>query len=288
LRYQHASEIRAELQRLRRDTESGKIGTTTTPRSRTSSSRLLWTSGAVLLLAVGFLAWHSLRSRASEAATVHSIAVLPFANASKNPDMDYLGEGMSAEITNSLSRLPNLQVMARSTVSHYKSRQDDPQGVEHDLHVDAVLMGRVLEHGSELEVETELVSVSTGAQLWGERYARSMNDASLLQPAITSDVARKLRLRLSGTEREGLEKVGTKNADAYKLYLKGRYQYEKWTTDDFKLATDYFEKALANDPNYAAAYAGLADASVMYGYFGGDGSEIFDKARSASHQTQRN
>jgi len=189
--------------------------------------------------------------------------VLPFTNASKNPDIDYLGEGISAEITNSLSRLPNLQVMARSTVSHYKSRQDDPQGVGRDLHVDAVLMGRVLEHGSELDVETELVSVATGAQLWGEQYARSMNDASLLQAAITSDVARKLRLRLSGTEREGLEKVGTKNADAYKFYLKGRFQYEKWTPNDFKLAIDYFERALANDPNYASAYAGLADASVM-------------------------
>jgi serine/threonine protein kinase/tetratricopeptide (TPR) repeat protein len=284
LRYQHASEIRAELQRLKRDTDSGKTAATTRPRSLIRSSRLLWSLVAVLVLGVGFLAWRSLHFRASEAAAVHSIAVLPFANASKNPDMDYLGEGISAEITNSLSRLPNLQVMARSTVSHYKSRQDDPQGIGHDLHVDAVLMGRVLEHGGELDVETELVSVATGAQLWGERYARSMNDASLLQATITSDVARKLRLRLSGTEREGLEKVGTKNADAYKLYLKGRSQYEKWTTDDFKLAIDYFEGALANDPNYAAAYAGLADASVMYGYFTGAGREIFEKARSASHK----
>jgi len=284
LRYQHASEIRAELQRLRRDTETGKTGAITTPRSLIRSSRLLWSLAAVLLLGVAFLAWRFLHSRSSEAAVIHSIAVLPFANASKNPDMDYLGEGISAEITNSLSRLPNLQVMARSTVSHYKSRQDDPQGVGHDLHVDAVLMGRVIEHGSELDVETELVSVATGAQLWGERYARSMNDASLLQATITSDVARKLRLRLSGTEMEGLEKVGTKNADAYKLYLKGRYQYEKWTTDDLKLAIDYFERALANDPNYAAAYAGLADASVMYGFFAGEGREIFDKARSAAYK----
>jgi serine/threonine protein kinase/tetratricopeptide (TPR) repeat protein len=284
LRYQHASEIRAELQRLRRDTESGKAGVPTTPSSLVRSSRLLWSLAAVLVLGVGFLAWRSLHSRASEAAAVHSIAVLPFANASKNPDMDYLGEGISAEITNSLSRLPNLQVMARSTVSHYKSRQDDPQGVGHDLNVDAVLIGRVLEHGSELDVETELVSVATGAQLWGERYARSMNDTSSLQATITSDVARKLRLRLSGTEREGLEKVGTKNADAYKLYLKGRYQYEKWTTDDFKLAIDYFERALANDSNYAAAYAGLADASVMYGLFTAAGREIFDKARSAAYK----
>ena len=135
--------------------------------------------------------WHgaSLHSRTSDATPIHSIAVLPFANASKDPEMDYLGEGISEEITNSLSRLPNLQVMARSTVSHYKSRQDDPQGVGHDLHVDAVLTGRVVEHGSELDVETELVNVATGAQLWGERYTRSTNDASVLQAAITSDIA---------------------------------------------------------------------------------------------------
>jgi eukaryotic-like serine/threonine-protein kinase len=284
LRYQHASEIRAELQRLKRDTESGRTGVSTTPKSLIRPSRLLWSLAAVLLLSVAFLAWRSLHTNASEAANIHSIAVLPFANASKNPDMDYLGEGISAEITNSLSRLPNLQVMARTTVSHYKSRQDDPQGVGHDLHVDAVLIGRVLEHGSELDVETELVSVATGAQLWGERYTRSMNDASLVRAAITSDVARTLRLRLSGTEREGLEKVGTKNADAYKLCLKGRYQYERWTTGDFKSAIDDFERALANDPNYAAAYAGLADASVMYGFFVTADREIFDKARSASHK----
>jgi len=284
LRYQHASEIRAELQRLRRDTESGKTGATKTPRSLIRSNRLLWSLAAVLLLGVAFLARRSLHSQGSQAATIHSIAVLPFANASKDPDMDYLGEGMSAEITNSLSRLPNLQVMARSTVSHYKSRQDDPQGVGHDLNVDAVLMGRVLEHGGELDVETELVSVSTGAQLWGERYARNLNDVSLLQAAITSDVASKLRLRLSGTEREGLEKVGTKNANAYKLCLKGKYLYEKFTKEDFKLAIDYFERSLANDPNYAAAYAGLADACVQYGQLTGEGHEIFDKGRSAAHE----
>ena len=289
LRYQHASDIRADLQRLKlkRDRESGKSAITMRESGiPTRYQRLIWSVAAasVLLVGVAFLAWRYLRPHQTDAAPINSIAVLPFANASKDPEIDYLGEGLSEEITNSLSRLPNLQVMARSTVSHYKRRQDDPQGVGHDLHVDAVLTGRVVQHGNELDVETELVSVSTGAQLWGERYARSMNDASLLQAAITSEVTSKLRLRLSGTEREGLDKVGTKNADAYKLYLKGRYQYEKWTVDDFKLAIDYFEKALANDPNYAAAYAGLADASAMYGYLVGGGLEIFDKARSAAHK----
>ncbi len=155
--------------------------------------------------------------------------------------------------------------MARSTVSHYKSRQDDPQGVGHDLHVDAVLTGRVHEHGNELDVETELVNVGTGAQLWGERYTRSAKDASLLQAAITRDIASELRPQLSGSEQERLAKVGTKDAEAYQLYLKGRYYWNKRTEDGFNKAKDYFNQAIGIDPNYALAYAGLADDYLLLG-----------------------
>ena len=235
LRYQHASDIRTDLQRLKRDTESGKSAATVAEAGASRySRRLLWrfvaSAAATLIVGAAFLAWRTLHSRSSDQTPIHSIAVLPFANASKDPEMDYLGEGISEEITNSLSRLPNLKVMARSTVSRYKSRQDDPQGVGHDLHVDAVLTGRVLEHGTELDVESELVDVGTGAQLWGERYTRNANDASLLQAAITRDVASQLRPQLSGSERESVAKVGTRDAEAYRLYLKGRHYYEKtWT-----------------------------------------------------------
>jgi tetratricopeptide (TPR) repeat protein len=176
--------------------------------------------------------------------------------------------------------------MARSTVSHYKSRQDDPQGVGHDLHVDAVLTGRVAEHGTELDVETELVNVGTGAQLWGQRYTRSANDASLLQAAITRDVASQLRPQLSGSEREGVAKVGTKDAEAYRLYLKGRHYYEKtWTPEDLKAAAEFFDKAVAKDSGYAAAYAGLADVYAIQGYMGYvSDPELLDKARSAARR----
>ncbi len=160
LRYQHAADIRTDLQRLKRDTESGRSAATVAGAgASTHSRRVRWrfvASAAAVAncrWSVSCVALYAL-PRFTMQTPIHSIAVLPFANASKDPEMDYLGEGISEEITNSLSRLPNLQVMARSTVSHYKSRQDDPQGVGHDLHVDAVLTGRVLEHGSELDIET--------------------------------------------------------------------------------------------------------------------------------------
>jgi serine/threonine protein kinase/tetratricopeptide (TPR) repeat protein len=290
VRCQSAAELRADLKRLKRDTESGKSAATTEAGTQTHSRRRLWGvvagAAAVVLVGAAFLAWRSLHSRTSDATPIHSIAVLPFANASKDPEMDYLGEGISEEITNSLSRLPNLQVMARSTVSHYKSRQDDPQGVGHDLHVDAVLTGRVVEHGSELNIETELVNVATGAQLWGERYTRSANDASLLQAAITRDLASQLRPQLSGSERESVAKVGTKDAEAYRLYLKGRHYYEKtWTPADLKAAAEFFDQAVAKDSGYAAAYAGLADVYAIQGYEGYVfGPELMDKARSAARR----
>ena len=287
LRYQHAADVRTDLQRLKRDSESGRTASMLAEsETRNRSHRVVWSlAAAVLLVGAAFLAWRSLHSRPSDAIPIHSIAVLPFANASKDPEMDYLGEGISEEITNSLSRLPNLQVMARSTVSHYKSRQDDPQGVGHDLHVDAVLTGRILEHGNKLDIETELVNVGTGAQIWGERYTRSTNDASLLQSAITRDVASQLRPQLSGNERESLAKVGTKDVEAYRFYLKGRHHLEEWGPESLKASGEFFDKAVDRDPNYAAAYAGLADVYAIQGYMGYvSGPEQLDKARSAARR----
>jgi serine/threonine protein kinase/Tfp pilus assembly protein PilF len=289
VRCQSAAELRADLKRLKRDTESGKSTGTAEAGARTHSRRLRWglvaSALAVVLVSSAFLAWRSLRPRSPNAAPIRSIAVLPFANTSKDPEMDYLSEGLSEEITNSLSGLPNLQVMAGSTVSHYKSRQDDPQGVGRELHVDAVLTGHVVEHGHELAVETELVDVSSGAQLWGERYTRSVKDASLLQAAITRDIASQLRPQLSRKEREDLAKVGTKDAEAYRSYLKGRYHYEKWTPEDLKAATEFFDKAVARDPSYAAAYAGLADVYATQGYLGYvSDPKLLDKARSAAQR----
>ncbi|HYA62931.1 MAG TPA: protein kinase [Candidatus Sulfotelmatobacter sp.] len=286
LRYQHASEIRTDLQRLRRDTESGKAGVATPePQPRKRPLRLLWSlSGLAVLVVAGFFAWRYLRPHTSGAATIQSVAVLPFANASKDAEMDYLGDGLSEEITNSLSRLPDLQVMARATVARYRARQDDPQGVGRELHVDAVLTGKVAEHGSELDVETELVNVATGAQLWGERYKRSMSEAAPLQAAIATEVASQLRPRLSGTERENVGKVGTRDPEAYQLYLRGRYHIEKYTQAEVNAGIECFRRAIERDPNYAAAYAGLAYAYDIADDFWMSPDESMPKAEQAARK----
>jgi eukaryotic-like serine/threonine-protein kinase len=283
VRYQSAAEMRADLKRLRRDSESQSV--TAVPadvETRTGPQRLLWALPAIALLAAGIVAWHFLRPHTSEGAAIRSVAVLPFANASKDPEMDYLSDGMSAEITNSLSRLSNLQVMASSTVARYKARQDDPQGVGRDLHVDAVLTGKVAEHGSKLDVEAELVNVATGAQLWGQRYERGVDDASQLQAAITSEVAGQLQPRLSGSERENLAKAGTTNAEAYQLYLKGRYHEEKYTRADVNTGNDEFRWSIQLDPNYAAAYAGLAYSYVIANDFFMSPNDSMPPAREAA------
>ena len=284
VRYQSAAEMRAELKRLKRDIES-QSGTAAPAETeaRKRPLRLLWALPVVILLvAAGFLGRRFLRPHSSESAAIHSLAVLPFANASKDPEMDYLSDGMSAEITNSLSRLANLQVMASSTVSRYKALQDDPQGVGRELHVDAVLTGRVAEHGNKLDVDAELVNVATGAQLWGQRYERGINDASQLQAAITSEVAGQLQPRLSGTEKENLAKVGTANPEAYQLYLKGRYHEEKYTRADVNTGNDEFRRAIQLDPNYAAAYAGLAYSYVIANDFFLSPNDSMPPAREAA------
>ena len=246
------------------------------------------TGGALAALIVaGSLFWlntRHIRGPGPENSRIQSLAVMPFANASNNSEIDYLGDSLSEEIRNSLSRLPNLKVMARSSGSHYKS-QDDPQSVGRNLHVDAVLTGRVAEHGNELSVETELVDVTSGTQLWGEQYTRSVDQASLLQPAITHDITSKLRPQLSGNERENLPKVGTRNAEAYRLYLRGRYYFENWTPESLKAAADFFDRAVARDPNFAAAHAGLADVYAVQGYMGYVSSpELMERARSAARR----
>src|SRR4029453_5527143 len=194
-----------------------------------------------------------------------SIAVLPFDNQNRDPDTDYLSDGIPESIINSLSQLSQLKVMARSTVFQFKGKEVDPRKVGHDLGVRAVLMGRLIQQGDNLTIRTELVNVSDGRELWGQQYNRKLADLFAVQEEIAKEISEKLRLKLSGTERQQLAKRPTENLKAFQFYMQARTYTQRRTRDDLLEAIRYCEKAIMEDPNYALAYAGLADA---YGTLG--------------------
>jgi TolB-like protein/Flp pilus assembly protein TadD len=199
---------------------------------------------------------------------IQSLAVLPFANASADPNAEYLSDGITESIINSLSQLPPLRVMARSTVFRYKDREADPQKVGREMGVRAVLMGRLLYLGNKLIIRTELIDVSDGRQIWGEQYTCEPLDILAVQAEISREISEKLKLRMSGQQKHLLTKRYTENTEAYQAYLKGRYYWNKRTEEGFKKAIEYFRQAIREDPNYALAYAGLADCYNLLNSYG--------------------
>jgi serine/threonine protein kinase len=217
----------------------------------------------VLLLATLVFGYWFFTRRSISTAQIESIAVLPFQNESVNPDVDYLSDGMTESLINSLSQLPKLNVKARSSVFRYKGKEVEPQQVGSELNVQAILNGRVVQRGDDLTLYLSLVDGRNGNQIWGEQYNRKLTNLVTLQNEIARDVANKLRTRLSGADEQKLAKNYTENVEAYQLYLKGRFYWNKRTPEALKRAVDYFNQAIALDPSYALAYAGLADAYVM-------------------------
>jgi serine/threonine protein kinase/Flp pilus assembly protein TadD len=240
LRYQNAADLRTDLVRLKRDTDPARVPAPgeVVPRSRPAAE------------------------------VIDSIAVLPFENASGDPETEYLSDGITESIINSLSRLPNLRVIPRSTVFRYKGQTVDPQAVGRELKVRAVLGGRVLQRGEMLVIGTELIDTVEQAQLWGERYNRRMVEIFAIEDEIAKKISEGLRIRLSGDEEKRLAKRFTQDAKAYQLYLKGRYYWAKRTPETLKKALEYFRQAVEEDPNYALAYAGLADCYIVLGWQG--------------------
>ena len=237
---------------------------------------------AVLAVALAVFAYLYL-SRVTTGAAKNSIAVLPFQNAGGDPNLEYLSDGVTESLINSLSQLPNLAVKARSTMFRYKGQQADPQKVGLELDVQAVLTGRVLQRGDDLTLSLELVDAKTGDQMWGGRYDRKLTDLVALQSEIARDVSNKLRVKLSGADEQKLAKSYTTNPAAYQLYLQGRFYWNKRTPEDLEKATQYFERAIAADPNYALAYTGLADAYALRTYYAGlPPAELYPKARAAA------
>jgi eukaryotic-like serine/threonine-protein kinase len=265
IRYQHASELRADLKRLKRDTDSGRsvVGSPTAeapPQPWWRRKAALGIGAVVLIALLAAAGWFY---RFVERGEIDSVAVLPFVNDSADPNTEYLSDGITESLINNLTQLRGLRVMARSTVFRFKGKDADPQKIGRDLQVRAVLTGRLLQRGDTLIVQTELVDVEKGSQLWGAQYNRKLADVLAVQEDIAREISQNLRLRLTGDEEKRLAKSYTANPEAYQAYLKGRYWWNKRTEEGLNKGIEYFQQAIAKDPTYALAYDGLADCYTL-------------------------
>jgi serine/threonine protein kinase len=286
LRYQSAAEMLADLRRLRRDSSSGQVKASTDSKLDAPPNRKLLFAGigAAALLAVLAAAFFIFRSQ-SEGKEISSIAVLPFVNTGNDPNTEYLSDGITESLINSLSQLPNLAVMARSSVFRYKGRDIDPQMVAKDLKVQAVVTGRIVQRGDQIIVSSELIDARTNRNLWGDQYDRKMSDLLAVQQDITGAISAKLRERLSAEPKKEIAKSGTNDPEAYQLYLKGRYYWSKRTPESLEKSKEYFNQAIQKDPNYAQAYVGLADYyNVVADYSPVPESEAAAGARAAAEK----
>jgi DNA-binding winged helix-turn-helix (wHTH) protein/TolB-like protein/Flp pilus assembly protein TadD len=212
-----------------------------------------------------------------------SLAVLPLINMSADPNAEYLSDGITESIVNSLSLLPELQIKACSTVIHYKGRELDPQEAGRELAVGSVLIGRILQSGENLQIRMELVDVTNGWQLWGEEYNQKLPDIHNFQVEVAKDISEKLRLKLTGEEWQRLLKPRMQRFEAHQLYLKGRYFLNMRTREGYEKARDCFEQAIEFDSSFALAYSGLADSYILFDFYGLTAPwETMPKARAAA------
>ncbi|MFZ0307672.1 MAG: protein kinase [Candidatus Sulfotelmatobacter sp.] len=276
LRYQSAADLRSDLTRLKRDYDSGRSpsavsATSVSPASSSGvpsaaaiaassgRSRKYAVVGVVAILVIAAAAGvYFLRGR-PDAGKVSSIAVLPFVNATADANTEYLSDGLTESLISTLSQLPDLKVMARSTVFKFKGKEDDPQKIGQALQVSALLMGRITQHADNIGVQADLVSAADGSELWGSHYESKLADITQVQGEITRDLSARLKIQVSGSQQQRLGQAGTTNPEAYRLYLEGRQLWYGRTPAGLKKSIDLFQQAIAADPNYALAYAGLAD-----------------------------
>jgi serine/threonine protein kinase/TolB-like protein len=323
LRYQVASEMRADLKRLKREIDSGKGSAATSavsaqpqpsapaplPASSSSAAaspavaaaaassstsvaapftqpqkRKFWLASAIVIvlsiIAAGMWYWRS----SFNAAQIASVAVIPFAYSGGTADTDLLSDGITQSLIDSLAHLPQLKVKSRNSVFRYKGKEIDIQKLGKELAVDALLTGRVVQRGDAIQVSADLTNVRDNTEIWGEQYERKASDVLALQQQIASDIADKLRSKLSGAEKQQVSKQGTQNPEAYQLYVKGRYYWNKRTNPDIKTAISLFNQAIEKDPSYALAYSGLADAYSVLTTYGGDPNEVIPKSNAAAEK----
>lgn len=291
-RYQTASEMAADLKNLKQEIDlDSRSGLTTRIDSSSVAAKVLRIDHAPTRImqdpdtdsAAGSGSSPLSPRRRRKSKAIDSIAILPLANAGADPNMEYLSDGITESIINNLSRLPKLRVMARSTVFRYKGRETDALRVGEELGVRAVMTGRVLQVGDRLVIGTELVDVSDGSQLWGEQYNRRLSDVFELQEEISKDIFENLRLKVAARAKKRAVRGPAASAQAYELYLKGRYHWNCWNEDGFRRALEFFEQALEKDQRFALAHAGLSDAYGALWYTNYMSAEqALPKAKSAA------
>ena len=284
LRYQRASELRADLKRLRRETESGKSVAALPAATQEASARMYRVVAvavvSIAMAAAGIWYWHAKASTSQ----IESIAVIPFSSLGGNADTEYLSDGLTESLINSLVHLAQLKVKSRNSVFRYKGKDIDAQKVGKELTVDALLTGKVTQRGDTIQVSADLTNVQDNTEIWGEQYERKASDIISLQQQIGGDIADKLRPKLSGAERQQVTKQGTQNPEAYQLYVKGRHYWNKRSSADIRTAISYFNQALDKDPGYALAYSGMADAYGVLTNYGSEPDDVIPQSNAAAEK----
>ena len=257
-----------------------EINQASTSPAFASNPKSKYLAPVLLVLVFAVVGFFGYRYLAPANKLIESIAVMPFVNESGNADVEYLSDGMTETLINSLSQIPNLSVKARSSVFRYKGKEIEPKKIAAELNVQAILTGRIVQRGDQLTLNLELIDAQSENILWGNRYERKASELITLQSEITRAVSNQLKTKLSGADAARVQKNYTANSEAYQLYLKGRFYAIKRTAKDAKQAIEYYQQAVAIDPNYALAYAGLAEANwflALYSY--PQVNEVVTKAR---------
>jgi serine/threonine protein kinase/tetratricopeptide (TPR) repeat protein len=287
LRYQSAADLKVDLARLKRDTDSSRplVGAPVLeapPPPWWRSRAAIGIAAVVLLVALAGASWFY-RSRTVGGETIDSLAVLPFVNASGDPNTEYLSDGITESLINSLSQLPNLKIKSRDSVFRYKGQETDAEQVGRRLDVRAIFKGRLTQRGDTLAISGELIDARNDNHIWGQQYSRKLTDIFELQDEIAKEITTALRLRLTSGDEKRLAKRYTENVEAYQLYLKGRYYWNRQGADNLRKGIEYFQQAIEKDPSYALAYSGIADCYFYLGLSGAlPGKEAYSKSREAA------
>ena len=295
-RHQSVADMVSELRRERKTSTRlirPSVAEPTMPRTSTAEKHLgipvvslkkrvaLFSALGVGLLVVALVIYLS----TGHHQTIDSLAVLPFENVGADPNTEYLSDGITESLINTLSQLSNLTVMSRSSVFHFKGKDVDPQKAGKELGVKAVLVGRVTQRGDNLQISAELVDVSNNTHIWGEQYNKTLSDILTVQQDISKEISQQLSLKLVGEDEQKLAKRPTENTGAYQLYLQGRFYWNKRTADDLQKAVDYFNQAIEKDAGYALAYAGLASTyALLPEYSGLPAKDFIPKTEAAARK----